>query len=63
MEKLIEDYLNEIMYLSESKVFFCSLGTNVIDFTYTHEYNTTMHDLKGELSIWELLEFTYSKIK
>ena len=62
MEQLLKDYISEIFLQSKPIVTFYNFGVNVIDFTYTHEYNSG-DDIKEQVSIWHLLEFVYDKTK
>lgn len=63
MEKLLESYLTNRECLSKPKIKFINkdyFNSNRIIFTYSHEYS--IDDLKLELNIWDLLEYTFNMI-
>lgn len=61
--ELLEEYLSKTLLLSKVNVRHVNQTTvNPIVFTYTHEYNEG-NDLKGEVTIIELINFLYNKTK
>lgn len=60
MYKLLEDYLNEVLFVSKPKVQSFKTEGNICICFYIGEYDNDYK--KSEINIWELLDFTYSKI-
>ena len=66
MEKILETYLADVLLLSKPYVKYINPNypyNNNILFTYTHEHNYDNKDIKYELNIWDLLTYTFHKIK
>ena len=60
MYKLLENYLNEIMFVSNPRVQSYNIEGNVCIYVWIGEYDNDY--TKSEIDIWTLLEFTYSKL-
>ena len=60
MYKLLENYLNEIMNVSNPRVQSFNIEGNICIYVWIGEYNNDY--IKSEVDIWTLLEFTYSKL-
>ena len=60
MYKLLGNYLNEIMFVSNPRVQSYNIEGNICIYVWIGEYDNDY--TKSEIDIWTLLEFTYSKI-
>lgn len=60
MYKLLEDYLNEVLFVSKPKVSSFKIEGSMCVCVWIGEYDNDY--TKSEINIWALLEFTYSKI-
>ena len=56
MYKLLENYLNEIMFVSNPRVQSYNTEGNVCIYVWIGEYDNDY--TKSEIDIWTLLEFT-----
>ena len=60
MYKLLEDYLNEVLFVSKPKVLSFDIEDNTCIYVWKDEFNNDY--TKSKINIWVLLEFIYSKI-
>lgn len=60
MYKLLENYLNEIMLVSNPIVQSFNTEGNICIYVWIGEYDNDY--TQSEINIWDLLDFTYSKL-
>lgn len=57
MYKLLEDYLNEVLFVSKPKVLSFDIEDNTCIYVWKDEFNNDY--TKSKINIWALLEFIY----